>query len=402
MIASPATERPVFSLKSKPAILPSYEAALDKARQLAPTFKERVPETEKLRRLPDETAAELIESGLVHLILPKRFGGSELGLDALLDVTGILAEACPSTGWVHALWGAHMWLAAIYPPEIQEMMWQENPRSLLSSAVQIEGKAERVEGGWRWTGKGHYSSGINHCNWFCPALQVEMADGHMERRWLLVPISDVTILEDWRTIGLKGTGSNTVVAEDIFIPENYSVNIETSAQTPGAQMHGNPQYRAHSGCIFTPPLAATAVGAARGFLHEFFDRTSKRRLEAERASEMSGQLLRFARASADVDAARALLIENAHRFSHTPVDQMSEMDRVKCRRDQAYAATVSREAVNSLFEATSASALFEGSEIQRYWRDTNAAAAHAGLTWDNHGLAWGRASFGLPYTPGSF
>src|SRR5205809_1019871 len=96
---SPAAERPVYSLRTKPAVLGSYEAAIAKARELGPKLKDRVPETEKLRRLPDETAAELIESGLVHLMAPKRFGGSELGLDAVLDVTGILAEYCPSSGW---------------------------------------------------------------------------------------------------------------------------------------------------------------------------------------------------------------------------------------------------------------------------------------------------------------
>jgi 3-hydroxy-9,10-secoandrosta-1,3,5(10)-triene-9,17-dione monooxygenase len=398
LAASPA-ERPVFARNSKPAVLDSYEAAIDRARELAPTFRGRVAETERLRRLPDESAAELIESGLAHLMTPRLFGGSELGLDAVLDVTGIIAEACPSTGWVHALLASHMWVMAQYPQEVQEEVWS-NPRSLIASVTQTKGTPTRVEGGYRWTGSGAYASGIDQCNWVSPALWVPGKNGEPERMWLLIPRSAFTIVDDWHAMGLKGTGTNTIVVDDVFIPENCAVSHKDmqAGTSPGTLLHSNPQYAADFMCIASPPLAGTALGAARGFFRVFEQRLQSKLAgaTAQQAHDQAGTMMRWAKSNADVDAARALLLENAKRFSRTPSSQVSELDKAKCRRDQAYSAAISREAVNSLFESSGASALSEGSEVQRLWRDTNAAAAHLGLVWDTWGLSWARVSFGLP------
>jgi len=342
-----------------PAILDSYAAAIDRAHDLVPSFRARIAETEQLRRLPDASADELVESGLCGLLTPKRFGGSELGLEAVLDVTGVLAEACPSTGWVHALWAAHMWLIALFPPEVQEEVWSE-PASLISSVVSTKGMPTKVDGGYRWTGSGAYSSGIDHCNWVSPALTVPGDNGEPVRKWLLIPRSDFKIVDDWFAIGLKGTGSKTIVVDDVFIPANRAVASTDMAAgtTPGARWHDNPQYAAPSVCIFTPPLAGTAIGAARGFLRAFEERLRSRLAvaDAQQAGEQAGTMIRWAKACADVDAARALLLENARRFSRTPASQVNEVDTARCRRDQAYSATLARQAVNSLFVSSGAPA----------------------------------------------
>jgi 3-hydroxy-9,10-secoandrosta-1,3,5(10)-triene-9,17-dione monooxygenase len=396
-------EGPVFALKTAPAVLDSCDAALQRARELQPIIRARVAETEELRRLPDASAIDLLQSGLCGLLTPKRFGGSELGLEAVLDVTGVLAEACPSTGWVHALWAAHMWLMALFPAEVQEEVWS-NPNSLISSVVSTKGTPVKVDGGYRWSGSGAYSSGIDHCNWVSPALNVPDADGNPVRKWLLIPRSDFKIVDDWYTVGLKGTGSKTIVVDDVFIPENRAVASQDmqAGTSAGAVFHDNPQYSATSVCIFTPPLAGTAIGAARGFLQAFEQRLRTRLASADSqaTAEQAATLIRYANSCADVDAARAVLMENARRFSRTPSSQVDELDRARCRRDQAYAATTARQAVNSLFESAGASALFTTSDLQRLWRDTNAAAAHHGLMWDVHGMSWGRLAFGLPSNPG--
>jgi 3-hydroxy-9,10-secoandrosta-1,3,5(10)-triene-9,17-dione monooxygenase len=121
-------ERPVYALKTRPAVPGSYEEAIQRARALQPILRERVPETERLRRLPAANVADLLENGLYGLMTPKRFGGSELGSETMIDVTIELASACPSTGWVHMLWTAHMWLLALFPPETQEELWSNPTR----------------------------------------------------------------------------------------------------------------------------------------------------------------------------------------------------------------------------------------------------------------------------------
>jgi len=120
---------------------PTYATAADaiaQAKELAPGFRERVPQAEQLRRLPDETVRELHESGLFLLLAPRSMGGSEPNYYAVLDCTITIGEACPSTGWVYALWAAHMWLLAEFPEHIQREVF-DGPNPLASSCVNTVG-----------------------------------------------------------------------------------------------------------------------------------------------------------------------------------------------------------------------------------------------------------------------
>ena len=199
---------------------------------------------------------------------PRRFGGSELGPETMIDVTIELASACPSTGWVHMLWTAHMWMLAQFPLESQEELWS-NPNTLASSVVNTVGDVVPVDGGYRWTGRGFFSSGVDHCNWLTAAVPIKRpgVEGPPELRWLLIPREDIEIVDDWFTVGLKGTGSKTIVANDVFIPERRTVagkEVEEGV-APGHRIHANPMYGAISWANFTAAMAAPALGVARGF-----------------------------------------------------------------------------------------------------------------------------------------
>jgi alkylation response protein AidB-like acyl-CoA dehydrogenase len=394
-------ERPVYALKTAPAVPGNYDEAIELARALKPILRERVPEAERLRRLPAENVADLLEKGMYGLMTPKRFGGSELGPEAMIDVTIELASACPSTGWVHMLWTAHMWLLALFSEEAQEELWS-NPNTLASSVVNTVGDVVPVDGGFRWTGRGFFSSGVDHCNWLTAAVPIkrEGVDGQPERRWLIIPREDVEIIDDWYTVGLKGTGSKTIIANDIFIPEYRTVSNKEieDGTSPGSRIHANPIYRAISSANFTAAMAAPAVGAARGFLEVF-----EQRLRSKTGNIDDGLTVNFARyaqAVAQVDAVHAVTLQNAQRFARVPAQEVGGEDRAKCRRDQAFTAQTSRKTINTLYEECGGSGLFERSDLQRLWRDTNAAAAHHGLTWDWVAVAWTRTMLGLPSAPG--
>jgi 3-hydroxy-9,10-secoandrosta-1,3,5(10)-triene-9,17-dione monooxygenase len=394
-------ERPVYALKSVPAVPGSYEEAIERACALKSRLRERVPETERLRRLPAATVADLLENGLYGLMTPTRFGGSELGSEAMIDVTIELASACPATGWVHMLWTAHMWLLALFPPAAQEELWS-NPNTLASSVVNTVGDVVPVDGGYRWTGRGFFSSGVDHCNWLTAAVPIkrEGVEGPPERRWLLIPREDFLIIDDWYTVGLKGTGSKTVMIEDVFVPEYRSLPNAAleDGQAPGRQINTHPMYGAISSANFTAAMAAPAIGAARGFLQAF-----EQRLRAKSSAIDDGLLVnmsRYAQAVAQVDAVHALSLQNAHHFGCVPAPEVATEHRAKCRRDQAFTAQTCRKAVNTLYEECGGSGLFDSSDLQRLWRDTNAAAAHHGLTWDWHSVAWTKTMLGLPTPPG--
>jgi 3-hydroxy-9,10-secoandrosta-1,3,5(10)-triene-9,17-dione monooxygenase len=381
----------VFSATSVPPVVTSYEEAIERARSLGPVLRERIPQTEQLRRLPDETVADLLESGLVGLMTPRRFGGSELGAEAMIDVTVELGASCPSTGWVYMLWTAHMWMLALFPPQAQEELWA-NPNTLASSVVSTIGEVVPAPGGYRFKGRGLFSSGVDHCNWLTAAVPIKRdGDDQPQRRWLLIPREDFEIVDDWYTVGLRGTGSKTVLFEDVFIPEYRSLaNVDAEQGTaPGIQLNDHPMYCGISVANFTAAMAAPAVGVARGFLHAFEDRLRPRVGGGDvavnspyAAAGIVTTLARYAAAAAEVDAVHALTLQNAVRYSTVPARNVSQEARGRCRRDQAFTAQMARRAVNTLYEECGGTGLLESSDLQRLWRDANAAAAHRGLTWD--------------------
>ncbi len=244
MVEVEVDDRPVYTLKSAPAVPASYDEAIERARALKPKLLERVAETERLRRLPAENVADLLENGLYGLMTPRRFGGSELGSEAMIDVTIELASACPSTGWVHMLWTAHMWLLALFPPAAQEELWR-NPNTLASSVVNTVGDVVPVDGGYRWSGRGFFSSGVDHCNWLTRrrADKAQTRPKGAARRTLDAhpALRTFEIVDDWYTVGLKGTGSKTIVIQDAFMPEERTLANTASGGRRGARATDQPR-----------------------------------------------------------------------------------------------------------------------------------------------------------------
>jgi 3-hydroxy-9,10-secoandrosta-1,3,5(10)-triene-9,17-dione monooxygenase len=393
--------RPVYELKSAPAVPASYEEAMELARALKPRLRERVPDTEQRRHLPPENVADLLENGLYGLMTPRRFGGSELGPEAMIGVTIELASACPSTGGVHMLSPAHMWMLAQFPLESQEELWS-NPNMLASSVVRTVGDVVPVDGGFRWTGRGFFSSGVDHCSWLTALAPIKRDDveGPPELRWMLIPREDFVILDDWYTVGLKGTGSKTIELNDVFVPERRTIAPKAveDGVAPGHQVHASPMYGAISWANFTAAMAAPALGVARGFLAAYEDR-----LRAKSSNVDDGLIVnmaRYANSAAMVDAAHALTLEDAERFARVPAREVGNDVRARCRRDQAFTAQTARKAVNTLYEECGGGGLYETSDLQRLWRDTNAAAAHNGLTNDWIAVGSTKTSLAVKPNPG--
>ena len=398
--------RPVYTLSSKPAVIDSHDEALERARELRDRLRERMPLGQEMRRLPDENVADILESGLYGVMKPKRYGGSELGTETMIDVTVELASADPSTGWVYMLWAAHMWMQAMWPEKAMDEMW-ENPNGLASSVVSTTGDVVAVDGGFQWTGRGFFSSGVDHCNWLTALVHVVRDGERAEMRWLLIPREDLEIIDDWYTIGLRGTGSKTVVFNDLFIPEYRTVTrlAVAAGEAPGREVNTHAMYGAPEPANFTGAMSVPAIGAAIGLIELFKERLGSRIQVPESVNSpylpegMSQTLARLANASATVDAARSVMTLNALRYSQRPVQTVPLEEDMRLRRDMAFTAQLARRAANILYEESGGSALSEKSLLQQFWRDTNAAAAHRGLMWDWQSDAWAKAALGLPMPP---
>ena len=398
--------RPVYTLNSKPAVLASYDEALERARALRDRLRARLPLGQELRRLPDENVADILESGLYGVMKPSRYGGSELGTETMIDVTVELASADPSTGWVYMLWTAHMWMQSMWPEKAMDEMW-ENPNGLASSVVSTTGDVVAVDGGFRWNGRGFFSSGVDHCNWLTALVPVVRDGDRAEMRWLLIPREDLEIIDDWHTLGLRGTGSKTVVFNDIFIPEYRTITrlAVAAGEAPGREVNTHPMYGAPEPANFTGAMSVPAIGAAVGLVELFRERLGSRIQIPEDTNSpylpegMSQTMARLANSSAIIDSCRALMLLNAQRYAQRPVSQVPIEEDMRLRRDMTFTAQQARRAANVLYEESGGSALSEKSLLQLFWRDTNAAAAHRGLMWDWQSDMWAKAALGLPMPP---
>ncbi len=384
---------------AKGRVIADAAEARARAASLAPEIRARAGETQTNRRVPEATIEALHASGLFAIATPRRFGGSELGMDAALEATVEIAEACGSTGWVYGVLAGHTWLVAKFPEAAQAEVFSE-PNVLIASLIRLGGSAPvRVPGGYRWRGgRGKFCSGIDHSQWVLVGGMVE-ENGKSEQRYFLIPRSDITIEDDWFTVGLRGTGSKSVVVNDAFIPEYRTVTFASmlDGSAPGGLIH-QPYYQLPFQLVWPMSLPGTAIGTARAALSIYTDmlRSKLGALSDEAIAEQSPGFVRIADASARIDAAELLLLTNARRLnSLQSVDEVTPGLRARYRRDNAFAVQQVRSATNALFEASGGSGVYDTAPLERVWRDNNVSSAHIGFAWDAAATAFGRDALGL-------
>ena len=383
---------------------PRFEELLARAEGLIPVLRERAPRAEQLRQLPDETIADLHSSGLFRMLQPARVGGSELPYRALFELAAVVGRGCGSTAWVLANLAAHHWLLGMWHPEAQDEIWGESPDSLISSALIFpRGRARRVEGGYRLSGRWPFSSGIDAATWnMLGGIVSDEETGLTEPRMFLVPASDYTVIDTWQVIGLAGTGSKDVEVSDMFVPAYRTLATERIKGGPnrGTELNPGTLYKLPAVSLFAFAIAGVLLGIARGAIQHFAE-TTRNRLSAytgRTLADFTNIQVHLAEASALADAAEAIVLrdcDEATRITEAGVVPSIEQ-RARYRRDGAFAAALCTKAVDLLFTATGGGAIYERNPIQRAFRDVHAANAHYVLNWDINGAVFGRVALGLP------
>lgn len=191
------------------------EEAVERARALAPFIAERALSAEKERKPDDEVIRKLDEAGLFTILVPKRWGGPELGLDAQFEIVDIVSSACTSTGWITAFYIGHHLFCCRMSEQAQAEMFANGPRCLLPSTSASVMEAKKVDGGWILNGKGTWGSGIVHADWAMVAGATP--EGAIS---CVIPREDLTYDDVWHMGGMAATGSNDIIAKDVFVPDH--------------------------------------------------------------------------------------------------------------------------------------------------------------------------------------
>lgn len=391
---------PLATASGSLPVLASHDAAIAAARALHDKIRARADRTESERIVSAETIRDLMDAGLFGVVTPRMFGGSELGFATLVDVTAEIASACGSTGWVYGVLAGHSWMLNLFPLQAQREVMSAD-RVLTATVFRLGGTVTEVDGGYRLVnGDGRFCSGIDHVQWVIVGNAVQREGQPPEPRFFVVPRENIEIVDDWFTAGMRGTGSRSIRIADTFIPAHRSVSVKDmmSGMADETGSVRAPIYRMPFQNVTPFSLVGAPLGMARAAVRSFSEGLAARlaTFSSEQAAEQSATFARVAESVAEIDAALAVVREDARRVdSADDPRSISDLDWARIPRDWAYAAQKARYAVNALFEAAGGSGIYNSSELQRIWRDVNSAAQHFAFTWDSAMTSYGRAVIGL-------
>ena len=237
-------------------------ALVERANALRPLLEANAAETETSRRAVEENIAAIREAGLFKIMVPRRFGGLQTDIRTKLEVSAALARGCGSTAWVTTLMNVCSYFAGLSSAECQNDIWGENPEARVAGVFAPLATTKRVEGGLIVNGKWPWSSGCLHSDWAMMGVPVVNEDGEIiDQGMVFMHMSECTIEDTWYVAGMKGTGSNTVVAKDVFVPEHRIMSVSQCMQgNPPTPYKDELLYR----CAFIPVAALILAGPMMG------------------------------------------------------------------------------------------------------------------------------------------
>ena len=277
-----------------------HDEIMRRAAAISPKLSAHARECDAARKLTAESMATVVEAGLFRIPQPGRVGGYELSLRTLADAVTGISEACPSSGWVLMVMGAHHWCMGSFPEAVQDEVFGDGRDGLVAGTLSSQGTARAIEGGFRVDGRWQFCSGVDHADWVM--LGCGDAVSHAPLVHVVVPRAELEVDDTWHVMGLQGTGSKDVVAHDLFVPAHRTIDTKIlfRGASPHAANHATNLYRLSAEAMLSVSVATAVLGSAKFALRQFIERTRERRviLTGARKAEHGPTQVRLAEAAA--------------------------------------------------------------------------------------------------------
>jgi alkylation response protein AidB-like acyl-CoA dehydrogenase len=377
---------------------------IEKIQNLAPIIREHADRAEREAQMPREVADAFHDAGLFRMFLPSTMAGGDLTVPDSLHLIEEVSRIDASAGWNLAICGG----GPIFGHYLSRAAFEKiygDPRGVTAGSLNpMTSQATPVEGGWRFSGKATNASGSGHATYLMAAALIlrdgapQMVDGFPMLRAGFFPIKHAKILNTWSTAGMRGTGSNDCVFENVFVPEEFTfdwLNAQPTWQRgPFADIPLQLQ--------FAGGLAAVVLGTACHALEALNEIAQAKVPVATRAllRERPIAQIQFAQAQGLLNAARAYFYqcndevwrkgEAGHSFSL--------QDRAQVRLAVVTAVKLALQAVDLVADAAGMSSAQTACPIERCWRDVHTASQHVLMNTARFEVV-GRVLFGLD--PGS-
>lgn len=367
---------------------------LRRVAELAPVLERNSRACDDARQLVPESMSAMVKAGMFRIPQPARVGGYELTLRTLADAVTGLSSACPSSGWVLMVMGAHHWCMGGFPERAQEDVFGGGRDGLVAGTLSWQGIAADADGGYRVSGRWQFGSGIDHANWVM--LGCGDPATHAPKVHVVIPRGEIDVDDTWRVLGLRGSGSKDLVAHDIFVPAHRAIDTRLlfSGASPHAANHRSNLYKLSPESILSMGVATAVLGSAKFALEKFIERTRERRVILTGASkaEHAPTQVRLAEAAAEIEAAELMqhrALADFERQMETG-ERPAFADRARAKWAAAYSAELCRRAVTRMFAGSGAHSVYESSPLQAAFRNVNVGAQHASIDFDSSAEMYAR------------
>jgi alkylation response protein AidB-like acyl-CoA dehydrogenase len=392
-----------MSLPSLSPQSPTAGELVARARALRPLLAANASQGETDRRVVAESIQALTDAGLFKIAVPKRYGGYETSVRTMLDVSAAVAEADGGTAWVLTLINVSHWLVGLFPQRAQDDVFGADPAAKVSGVLAPTSTAVRVDGGWRVTGKWFYNSGSWHATWAVLGLPLTDDSGEVVNQGLaLIPRGDLGLEDTWFVAGMKASGSNCLVADDVFVPEHRVLLVPPAIGGQYGSEHtgSEPFYRSAFVPVLALVLAGPQLGLGQAALDYVIGQAAKKPISYTSytaQTESVGFQLRIAEAARLIDTARLHAYRAADDIDQTAArgEYPDLLTRARVRSDTGYVAECVTRAIDILLYAHGAGSFADVSPLQRIWRDSATAARHAVVSPQVGYEVYGKALLGV-------
>jgi alkylation response protein AidB-like acyl-CoA dehydrogenase len=379
------------------------EQLMTRVKALGSSLAVNGPEGEAERRVPRESIQALKDAGVFKVMVSKRYGGYESSIRSLMEIGAAVAEGDGGTGWMATLTGVCAWMVGLYSGKAQDEVFGADSDAIVCGSGAPIGTGTRVEGGWLVSGRWPYISGSLHASWAVLGFLATGQGGQVVGPALaLIPMSECVLTDTWFTTGMRASGSNTLSAEGVFIPEHRVLSdVRGMVGTYATEYQDEMPYRAALFPTLTAVLVAPLLGVGRAALEYVRKAADSKGIVATtytRQADSAAFQLQLAEAAMRIDTAHLHAFRAADDIDDYAARGMHPDDliRARIRADTAHAAQEVVGALTTLLNAHGSGGFAESSPLHRMWQDVNMGARHGLITPGTSYEIYGRALLGMP------
>ena len=380
----------------------THRELLERRGEAQPVLERNASRTETEMRIAQENIDVLEAAGAFRVSIPARFDGYQMGVRETLEISAKVAEGCGSTAWVLAVVNGCNWLASLLSDRSQQEIFGANPGAKVVGALNPTSEVAKVDGGFLISGRWPWASGSLHADWAMVGMSVVDESGaEIDHAGAFLPMAELSIEETWFVAGMRGTGSNTIVADEVFVPQHRLLSISQAIEGNYPTEHRDESvYRSAFAPFLSVSLVAPVLGLGRAALNFVIEKADRRAITStkyERQVDSTGFQLQIARAATLLDTAflHAFRVADEIDSAAAREEYLPYVRRARARADAGYAVSRVCEAIDILLSAHGASSFAEVSPLQRIWRDANTAARQANLNRTVCEEIYGKALLGI-------